>query len=762
MTLLSKTRRPVYSKLFFISFIFVILFIQGLSLAAAKDIPRIDLIENSIYLDGRKFLIKGIGYSPYRPGQTPGSPVSLEIVEADFKRIKEAGFNTLRVWDIMPPAQLELAEKYGLKVIQAAYLSPDVNFGYSGYKYMAMTKVKEMCRLSKKHPNVIMYLLMNEPHADAVIKSGVDETINLYKQLVEIVKKEDPGRPVSMANAYWTLWLDQSMWDVVSFNVYNYIPLSVRDIGYANFIKNLKSFHAAEKPFVVTEFGLSVSPEGEGAGDYGGNTQKEQAEVIINNFRNLIEAGAAGGCVFEWNDEWWKAGDPTSHNGHPEEWFGIIGIENKGNLLGKPRKAYYSLKEELKFVLTKPREGHRMLGKAEIEVNASSEISDVQYRIDDGKWKVLAKTDDWWKGIIDARDMKPGLHILTVKGLDKGGEITRSLHIIKCKNEKEMSPPINVELTTDKPSYKNGDMMEIKARLTDREGVPLGGHCIKMGVFDSTDSYLRHWESYTDKNGFFSRTIPVIGNLTQWYYVCWAGTEIEDYGRKIKQGKISYIKAEKGEGFPVKWLVAKKAKKIKLDGKIEKAWLKADKVKIGIDTNYAEADIDSSEDLSAEVRVLWDEKHIYLLADVLDDIPMRNKNREINLWNGDCIELFVSIDPNKIPERGYSGSDFQILIGTNGKMWISGQAKGGLRNSRPVSSKAVAKKTDAGYTLEAKINIANFKEEPLKIFKKGDILGFDIAIGDGDGKGVREGKLIWNGTPKGYMDSAVWGRVKLE
>lgn len=755
-----------YSKLFLIFFICSIfiaaLFKQDTVLAPSSKIPRIEIVGDDIYLDGKKFFIKGVGYSPYRPGKWPGSPIPLEIVKADFKRIKEAGFNTLRVWGPMPEEQLELAEKYGLKVIQAANLNSAADFGYSGYIRLAESRVREMCKRSRNHPNVIMYSLMNEPHADAVIKSGIDNTLNLYKRLIQIVRREDPNRPVTMANAHWTVWLDQSMWDIVSFNAYSYLPSLSQDMGYANFIKSLKLLHAKEKPLVVTEFGLSVSPEGEGKGGYGGNTEDEQAEGAINCFRGLIEGGAAGGCVFEWNDEWWKADNPAIHDGHPEEWFGIIGITNKNKPLGTPREAYYSLKEELKLVVTSPKEGYRMLGKTDIEVSPSPEITDVRYRIDDGQWINLAKTGDWWRGTIDTPNMKPGRHILTVKGLDEKEEITRQLNIIKCKDEKETLPPINVELTTDKPSYKNGDTIKITAGLTDREGIPLKNHYIKLGIFDSTDSYLRCWEGYTNEKGLFSKTIPVIGRLNQWYYVCWTATKIEDYGKTIREGKVSYIKADIGEGLPVKQSVARKAEQIKIDGIMEEAWLKAAKIEIGPDTNYLEGNIASYDDLSAEVRVLWDEKNIYLLADIKDDVPMRNENRARDVWNGDCVELCISVDPGKIPEIGYSSSDFQILIGANGKMWIPGQAKGGIRNGVPIYSRAVAKKVDSGYILETKINIANFQDERSGYFKEGSLLGFEIAIGDGDAKGVREGKLVWNGTPAGYKNSAVWGRLKLE
>ena len=159
---------------------------------------------------------------------------------------------------------------------------------------------------------------------------------------------------------------------------------------------------------------------------------------------------------------------------------------------------------------------------------------------------------------------------------------------------------------------------------------------------------------------------------------------------------------------------------------------------------------------------MWDKDNIYLLADVKDDTPMQNEKEKRDLWNGDCVELFISVNPAEIPKRGYSGFDFQILIGTNGKMSIPGQVKGGIRDDIPVLSRAVAKRNSAGYILEAKVNISNFRNKPFRVFKKGEILGFDVAIGDADAKGFRESKLIWNGTGEGYKDSAIWGRLKLE
>lgn len=734
----------------------------GVSALYAEENPRIQLKDGSIYIDGEKFFIKGIGYSPYRPGQWPGASVPPRTLEADFKRIRDAGFNTLRVWGTMPEDQLEMAEKYDLMVIQAVPLKSDVDFGYSGFIRLAESSVRQMCRIGKKHSNIIMYLMMNEPHADRLMSSGVDKTLDLYRRLASIAREEDPNRPVSMANAYWSLWLDQSMWDIVSFNTYAYAPSISGDIGYANFVKGTRSLHAQGRPFVVTEFGYSVSPDGDGGYAYGGNSQEEQADGIISCFRGLLEGGAAGGCVFEWNDEWWKAKKPERHDTHPEEWFGIVGIESKQDILGTPRKAYYALKEEFKLIVTEPREGQRIPDKALIEVNAVSQVRGVRYRIGRGKWHDLTNKGDWWRAELDASKLQAGLHTFTVMGTEDKSEITRSVNIIKCKDGHDLLPPVNIEVTVDKPRYKNGDIASITARVTNREGEPLKDYDVRLGIFNAINSHTRQWEGKTDERGYFTKRTPVAGKLDSWYYVYWAGADVEDYGYKRKDGVMGYVGADFAGGLPVKELVSVFTEDIKIDGIIDKAWLSTEIIELNIDTNFGEGTIESDSDLSAKVRVVWDKENLYLLADIKDDVPAVNRYSGNNVWNGDCVELFISVDPARIPETGYSAADFQILIGANTEMWIPGQVKGGVRNDVPKASRAIANKGKDGYILEARINIANFYDKPFIKFKKGDILGFDIAIGDADEAGTREGKIVWNGTEAGYKDSAVWGRLKLE
>jgi len=121
-----------------------------------------------------------------------------------------------------------------------------------------------------------------------------------------------------------------------------------------------RDYHiASRKPFIVTEFGPSASTRDGGscattAVELPNNAeaQADYLEVHWNDIRRTTLMGdetvppsevASGGIVFEWTDEWWKAGTPGVHNGGTEpnnsfpggcadeEWFGINAVDLKRN-----------------------------------------------------------------------------------------------------------------------------------------------------------------------------------------------------------------------------------------------------------------------------------------------------------------------------------------------------------------------------------------------------------------------------------------------
>ena len=96
--------------------------------------------------------------------------ITLRINENDLERIKSAGFNTIRTWNPYPDWVLELAKGYDLMVIQGISLDHRRIFTDNGFFEKQLAELKNAIEKSKKFDNIIMYLVMNEPHAKVIEK----------------------------------------------------------------------------------------------------------------------------------------------------------------------------------------------------------------------------------------------------------------------------------------------------------------------------------------------------------------------------------------------------------------------------------------------------------------------------------------------------------------------------------------------------------------------------------------------------------------
>ena len=85
---------------------------------------------------------------------------------------------------------------------------------------------------------------------------------------------------------------------------------------YRAYLSALTTHHTM--PVVISEFGVST---GRGIAQKDANTgrnqghmsETEQGEAILECYEDIIAAGCAGGCVFSWQDEWFKRTWNTMH-----------------------------------------------------------------------------------------------------------------------------------------------------------------------------------------------------------------------------------------------------------------------------------------------------------------------------------------------------------------------------------------------------------------------------------------------------------------
>src|SRR5262249_3351865 len=114
-----------------------------------------------------------------------------------------------------------------------------------------------------------------------------------------------------------------------------------RGASFGSLFDDLKT----TKPVLITEFGLDVRPRGR-TPDPG---QLPRSHGLVNLWNEIAARPdkAAGGCVFEYSDEWWRGqlGSPKAHDwgggqieAQPDrvanlEWFGLYGVTPRADTL---------------------------------------------------------------------------------------------------------------------------------------------------------------------------------------------------------------------------------------------------------------------------------------------------------------------------------------------------------------------------------------------------------------------------------------------
>lgn len=202
---------------------------------------------------------------------------------------------------------------------------------------------------------------------------------------------------------------------------------------------------------------------------------------------------------------------------------------------------------------------------------------------------------------------------------------------------------------------------------------------------------------------------------------------------------------------------------VKIDGRLGE-WNRAFGVVMKDKSFFKEGLIwNGPSDLSGKIYLMWDKENLYIAAEVMDKIPLVNKKSRQDIWNGDGLEMVLSVDPGADPKReSFERGDYQFGFS-------AGDGKGNKpaiwnwqRRRTPINSEIFVKRVDKslGYVIEAKV--------PWSFFTNGFVpsagtkIGFDVAIDDADSTGEREKQFIWNGDFYFYKDPGVWGILEFK
>ncbi len=312
----------------------------------AGEAPGAQIRGKALYVDGKAFLVRGMHYGPWRPGTGPNKNYPYpapELIDSDLRLIREMNVNTILVVDA-PGYVLDLAQKHGLKV---SY-SFNINWWALETPQFAAPREDILKRVSdfRQKPALLGWILGNEIPNVVLEQRGEKPIRDGLLDLYGAIKQLDNKHFITHSNWPITKDIDLRFLDVSSFNVYPLWPPEVVADGYGNYIQKVLQPIAGNKPLLITEFGANTIE----AGDEG------QARLLQSSWQGLQSAGACGGVVFEFADEWWKnydnpkrqgdwwdrkpaPDDEKQHDLDPEEYYGVMTGERQ------PRMAAAAVKD---------------------------------------------------------------------------------------------------------------------------------------------------------------------------------------------------------------------------------------------------------------------------------------------------------------------------------------------------------------------------------------------------------------------------------
>ncbi|MFZ5622023.1 MAG: hypothetical protein ACOY5W_13465 [Pseudomonadota bacterium] len=372
---------------------------RSAALGADTPVPERFIVRGNTVVDlrsGRPVFLRGVGYSPYLPGETPlqGAPPGDDGRYAGhFAHLRELGVNYLHVFPLLMPEgffaeldQTDLVYGQDIWVMGGAedFLDPVFQTSTIEQIKAVIDHTYEVGRPDR----LVLFSVGDELLPDAIMRtdarhpevrdfegrhvrvSGRTPTEVALARLIDAAIDYELtryGRRHLYCHTSWThvgpladrpdievkrdSVLVPDMGDLMCLNIYTYArgvktspPGSVTGTAYQGYLEELAA--RVDMPVLVTQVGLSTSPiePKHWVPGFGGHRVEDVPETYRSVWRDIRTAKGhetfAGLVFFELHDEWWKSGedrtDPHRHEPEdPEEWFGIYAIGKDNRLVPK-------------------------------------------------------------------------------------------------------------------------------------------------------------------------------------------------------------------------------------------------------------------------------------------------------------------------------------------------------------------------------------------------------------------------------------------
>ena len=300
------------------SFLLIFIFIGQL------NAQTVYVEDRKIYVDGQEYRVNGICYAR---GEGNGENSGYSYND-DIPLLVDANINTIRTYAaITNTAELNAFANAGIKVIMMLNEN-----SYTWY-------VNQF----KDHPAILMWEFGNEfnYHPDW-FSNNIQNWYNILEDRASTVNTLDPYHPVSTGHG-----------EVPDSQALNSCP-SV-DVWGMNIYRWLSPDSAIDELAAMTDKAMYISEAGADSFNINSNSenqaqQAQATEIILNAIIDKSDI-CIGVTLFEFCDEWWKAGNPNQQdpggfsNAIPydnfanEEYWGIVTRDRV------PKLSYYVVQE---------------------------------------------------------------------------------------------------------------------------------------------------------------------------------------------------------------------------------------------------------------------------------------------------------------------------------------------------------------------------------------------------------------------------------
>src|SRR5436853_423010 len=174
-------------------------------LAMARPVVR----GKFLYVGEEKFWVRGVSYGTFLVDDEGNEQLVPEVVERDFSRIAENGFNVVRVHLCPPRWLLDTAQKNGLRVMVGLNWGEHMSFiDKPGKSKEIEERMRRWVRSCAGHPAVFCYSVGNEISSSIVRWTGRRRVEEFVKRLYRVAKEEDPDALVTYVNYPSTEYLE--------------------------------------------------------------------------------------------------------------------------------------------------------------------------------------------------------------------------------------------------------------------------------------------------------------------------------------------------------------------------------------------------------------------------------------------------------------------------------------------------------------------------------------------------------------------------